>query len=257
LARSSGSVSLPFDGMTTSGYKQDLAYVHDVGFGSFAERSAAGVLNILRGAGIHSGLVVDIGCGGGLWARRLTDAAYGVLGIDLSPDMIALARKRAPKGSFRAGSFLDVDFPDCVAITALGECFNYTFDRRNSRASLSRLFRRAFRALRPGGLLIFDVAQPGRAQGSNRCFWQGPDWACLTGFVQDEPRQVLTRQIITFRKVGQLYRRCEETHVQRLYRASQLAGDLRKVGFRVRTVRGYGDLRFPKALAGLIARKPS
>src|SRR5262249_43071282 len=99
--------------MGAKGYKQDLAYVHSVGFGSFAERSAPGVLRILREAGISSGLVVDLGCGGGLWARRLTDAAYRVLGIDLSPDMIALARQRAPKGSFRAGSFLDVDFPDC------------------------------------------------------------------------------------------------------------------------------------------------
>ncbi len=238
-------------------YKRDLAYVHDVGFGTFAERSAPGVLRLLRAGGIHSGQVVDLGCGGGLWARHLTDAAYQVLGIDLSPDMIALARRRVPEGSFRAGSFLDVDFPNCVAITALGECFNYIFDRRNSRASLTRLFRRAFRTLRPGGLLVFDVAEPGRVRRASRSFWQGPDWACLTEFVQDEPRHRLTRHITTFRKVGQYFRRAEETHVQQLYRASQLAGDLRKIGFRVRQVRGYGDLRFAKAHAGLIARKPT
>ncbi len=237
-------------------YRRDLAYVHDVGFGTFADRSASGVLNILREAGIGSGLVVDLGCGGGRWARRLTDSGYRVLGIDLSADMIALARRRVPEGSFRAGSFLDVDFPDCVAITALGECFNYTFDRRNRRSSLGRLFRRAFRALRPGGLLIFDLAEPGRAQGSSRGFWEGPGWACLTEFVQDEASHLLTRRITTFRKVGRHYRRAEETHVQRLYGASELARDLRRIGFRVRTVRGYGDFRFSKAHAGLIARKP-
>jgi hypothetical protein len=66
----------------------------------------------------------------------------------------------------------------------------------------------------------------------------------------------LTRQITTFRKVGRQYRRAEEAHVQQLYPGSQLAGDLREIGFRVRTVRGYGDLRFPKAHVGLIARKP-
>ena len=238
-------------------YKRDLAYVHDVGFGTFAKRSAPGVLTILQKAGLSSGLVVDLGCGGGLWARRLTDAGYRVLGIDISPDMIALARKRVPEGSFRAGSFLNLDFPDCVAITALGECFNYTFDRGNNRSSLCGLFRRAFRALRPGGLLVFDVAEPGRARGSSRCFWKGPDWACLTDFVQDEPQHRLTRQITTFRRLGRSYRRAEETHVQQLYRGSQLAGDLRKIGFRVRQVRGYGALRFAKAHAGLIARKPS
>jgi len=242
--------------MTTKGYQRDLAYVHNVGFGTFAERSASGVLQILRKAGIDSGRVVDLGCGGGLWARRLTDAGYRVLGIDISPAMIALARKRVPESSFRASSFLDLDFPHCVAITALGECFNYTFDKRNNRSSLSRFFHRAFRALQPGGLLVFDVAEPGRAKGSSRGFWEGPDWACLTEFVRDEPRQLLTRQVTTFRKVGQHYRRAQETHVQQLYRASQLADDLRKIGFRVRTTRGYGDFRFAKAHAGLIARKP-
>jgi SAM-dependent methyltransferase len=242
--------------MRPNAYKRDLAYVHDVGFGTFARRSAAGVLHILREGGFARGLVLDLGCGSGLWARRLIDAGYRVIGIDLSTDMIALARKRVPEGSFRAGSFLNVKFPDCVAITALGEVFNYAFDRRNSRYALCRVFRRAFRALRPGGFLVFDVAGPGRARGSKRSFWNGSDWACLVEYVQDEKRHLLTRHITTFRKAGRHYRRAEETHVQQLYRASQLAGDLRKIGFRVRIVRGYGDFRFAKAHAGLIARKP-
>jgi len=101
-------------------YGQDLAYVHNVGFGNFAEGSAPGVLNILRQRGVSSGLVIDLGCGGGLWARRLVDAGYRVVGIDLSPDMIALARRRVPEGNFRTGSFLDGDFPPCAAITSLG-----------------------------------------------------------------------------------------------------------------------------------------
>jgi hypothetical protein len=66
----------------------------------------------------------------------------------------------------------------------------------------------------------------------------------------------LTRRITTFRKVGRYYRRAEETHVQQLYQGSQLAGDLREIGFRVRTVRGYRGLRFLKAQVGLIARRP-
>ncbi len=242
--------------MSAEAYNRDLAYIHNVGFGSFAERSGPGVLDLLRRSGIRAGLVVVLGCGGGLWARQLADAGYGVLGIDLSPHMIALARQRVPEGTFRTVSFLDGDFPPCAAITSLGECFNYLFDERNGQSSLRRLFRQAHRALRPGGLLILDVAEPGRARGSHRCFWKGCDWACLVEYVHDQRRNRLTRQITTFRKVGRQYRRAEETHVQQLYEGSRLAGDLRELGFRVRTVRGYGDFRFPKRLVGLIARKP-
>jgi SAM-dependent methyltransferase len=245
-----------FGEMTTEAYNRDLAYVHDVGFGSFAERAAPGVLNILRGSGISNGLVIDLGCGGGLWARRLVDAGYEVLGMDLSPHMITIARQRVPEGTFRRASFLDGGFPSCAAITSLGECFNYLFDDRNRRSSLCRLFRQAHRALQPGGLLIFDVVEPGRARGSDRRFWKGRDWACLTEFDHDRRRDLLTRRITTFRKVGRQYRRAEETHVQQLYRGSQLAGDLREIGFRVRTIRGYGALRFLKAQVGLIARRP-
>jgi SAM-dependent methyltransferase len=242
--------------MSLRAYGQDLAYVHNVGFGSFAEQSAPGVLSILRRRGISSGLVIDLGCGGGLWARRLVDAGYGVLGIDVSLHMIAMARQRVPEATFRTASFLDGNLPPCTAITALGECFNYQFDVRNRRSSLRWLFRQAYRALQPRGLLIFDVAEPGRAEGSDRRFWEGRDWACLTEYHHDHPRDRLTRRIITFRKVGRQYRRAEETHVQQLYEGSQLASDLRQIGFRVRTVRGYGSFRFQKAQVGLIARKP-
>lgn len=243
------------DMLLEDAYKQDLAYIHDVGFGSFAERAASGVLTLLRRGGIAGGLVIDLGCGSGLWARRLVKAGYGVLGIDSSPHMIAIARRRVPEGTFRVASFLDGGFPPCAAITSLGECFNYLFDNRNGRSSLRRLFRQAYRALQPGGLLVFDVAEPGRARRWDRRFWMGDDWACLVEFDHTPRRNLLTRRITTFRRVGRHYRRAEETHVQRLYRGLELAGDLREVGFRVRIVRGYGGFRFVKAQVGLIARR--
>src|SRR5947199_3994414 len=136
----------------------------------------------------------------------MAEAGYDVLDIDLSPHMVALARRRAPTGTFRTASFVDVDFPPCAAITALGECFNYLFDKRNGRSSLRRLFRRAYRALRPGGLLVFDVAEPGRARDSERRYWQGRDWACLVEYEHDRRRNRLTRRITTFRKAGRHYR---------------------------------------------------
>ncbi|MFY9574661.1 MAG: class I SAM-dependent methyltransferase, partial [Blastocatellia bacterium] len=61
-------------------YKDDLAYIHDTGFGDFARTAAPGLLEILRTNRIVTGLVVDLGCGSGLWAQALSRAGYEVLG---------------------------------------------------------------------------------------------------------------------------------------------------------------------------------
>ncbi len=200
--------------------------------------------------------VADLGCGSGLWARHLFDAGYSVLGIDISHDMVARARDRVPEGTFRVASFLDDDLPECAAITSLGECFNYLFDERQNKASLRRLFRRAYQFLQSGGVFVFDVAEPGRAAGSVRNFSKGSDWACLVEYDEQPRRDRLTRRITTIRRNGKQYRRDEEIHVQQLYKGTELAAELRRIGFSVRTVRGYGELRFPRAHVGLIAKKP-
>ncbi len=51
----------------TEWYGEDLAYVYDVGHAGFALEFAPGILDILVRSGIQGGLVVDLGCGSGLW----------------------------------------------------------------------------------------------------------------------------------------------------------------------------------------------
>jgi SAM-dependent methyltransferase len=238
-------------------YDTDLAYTHDVGFGAFAEQSAPGLLALLRQHGIEKGLVVDLGCGSGIWARTLTGAGYDVFGVDYSRAMIALARKKAPRARFRHGSYLNVALPPCAAVTSIGECLCYLFDR-DGDDELAALFERVHSALRPGGVFIFDIVQPGLVPGgkAQRRHRTGDDWAVMVEVEEDRAREVLTRNITCFRLVGRLYRRSEEVHRQRLYRGRDLAVMLSKVGFRIRLLRGYGQFRLGRGRAVLVARKP-
>lgn len=237
-------------------YAQDLAYIHDVGFGDFAREAAPGLLEILRRHGVTLGLVVDLGCGSGIWGERLVQAGYDVLGIDQSAAMLTLAREKAPRATFRRTSLWSVKLPRCDAVTALGECFNYRFGPKAGPARLESLFSRIHAALRPGGVLIFDIAEPGRGAGPSEREWRGEDWALRVTVEEDARRRELTRRITAFRRVGKLYRRSEETHRLRLVNPSDVAAALRRAGFRVRVVRGYGELRFKPGLAALVARKP-
>lgn len=240
-------------------YKEDLSYIHDVGFGDYALESAPGILEILDRSKIREGLVVDLGCGSGLWARELTKTGYRVLGVDISEAMIGIARGRVPDADFRVGSLFGADLPPCDAVTALGEVLNYLFDPSNDGRMPVRLFRRVYDALTPGGIFIFDIAEPGQVApgATTRGFAEGEDWAVLIEKEEDRERATLTRRITTFRKAGKHYRRADEVHRQRLYEAADVAEELRRVGFGVRTMRGYGRYDLPKAHAAFVARKPA
>lgn len=239
-----------------TGYQQDLAYVHDVGFTDFVLDAAPELLRRLRAAGIRDGRVVDLGCGSGRWAKILTTAGYDVLGLDLSPAMIRLARRHAPRARFAVASLLSAKIPPCAAVTAIGEAVNYAFVR-NREAELARLFRRVYAALRPGGLFLFDAAGPGQLRGAPPRSWlEGKDWSLLLEKEEDAARRLLTRRIIVFRKVGAGYRRSEELHRLRLYPPSLIARELRRAGFTVRTSRGYTQARFRHGLTAFVARKP-
>ncbi|MBM3774653.1 MAG: methyltransferase domain-containing protein [Acidobacteria bacterium] len=75
---------------TFRGYGDDLAYIHDAGFSRFAIEAAPELLKLLRRGGVRGGLVVDLGCGSGRWARALSRAGYRVLGVDQSAKTTAV-----------------------------------------------------------------------------------------------------------------------------------------------------------------------
>ncbi len=240
----------------TGPYDDDLAYIHDQGFGGFARGVSPGLLQYLRQAGIHQGLIIDLGCGSGIWARELVDAGYDVLGVDISPAMIALARRRVPEAKLVVASFVSVPFPPCRAVTAIGEVFNYLFDPNHSLPTLRAVCQRVYDALAPGGLLIFDVAGPGRCAGRTQAFTEGADWTCLVEYRQDEENRRLARRIVTFRKINDGYRRREELHCQQLFAEADITSLLEQIGFRVRATHGYGEYRLPENVVAFIAQKP-
>lgn len=242
----------------TDAYRDDLAYIHDAGFGGFARNAAPVLLADLRRRHVDRGLVIDLGCGSGILAEEVSAAGYDVLGIDISPAFIARARQRVPEGEFRVGSLLTVELPSCVAVAAVGECLNYLFDTGHSEEALVRLFGRVLDSLEPGGPLLFDVAGPGRVPGAGayRNHAEGDDWAVLVVLEEDRQQRLLTRRITSFRKVGDLYRRDHEVHTQRLLPRDEVAAWLHEAGFQVEVLDGYGPMPFAPGLAGFLARKP-
>jgi SAM-dependent methyltransferase len=235
------------------GFGEDLAAIHAAGFTGLAVAAAHELLDRLE----RSSRVVDLGCGDGTTARLLSEAGHEVLGIDASPAMIALARERAPGATFRLGSFVDAELPErCDAILAIGEVLGYRFDARGDQRTLDRVLVRAARALRPGGLMLFDLAGPKRIPGRGRRSWQeGDGWAVLVE-AKLEGRD-LQRRVVTFREAGSDgFRRSEELHRLRLHSPAEVLARLRAAGFTARTLpSGYARQRLPRGLTAYVGRK--
>ncbi|MGB7442930.1 MAG: methyltransferase domain-containing protein [Coleofasciculaceae cyanobacterium] len=238
-------------------YKEDLAYIHDVGFRDYALRSAPGILEILEHYQIQESLIVDLGCGSGLLAREFRKANYHVFGVDVSESLIDIARQRVPDAEFQVASLFKVEIPSCHAVVSVGECFNYLFDEDNNRQILVEVFRRVYKALAPGGIFVFDIAEPGQVTPGSTYegFTEGEDWLVLVKKEENQGQNILTRRIITFRQVGEYYRRDDEVHHLQLYKGTDLAEELYRVGFQVQIRRSYGQYHLPKAHAALVARK--
>jgi SAM-dependent methyltransferase len=233
-------------------YGDDLARIHDAGFGFWARGATGGVLRILSDAGIESGLVVDLGCGSGIAASLLADAGYKVLGIDVSEAMVSLARERVPRARFVCGSLHDVELPPrCAAVVAMGEILSY--------AGVSDdLFTRVQEALEPGGLFMFDVATPGR--GSQRTWHSGDGWVVCSSAVESAGPPRLTREVVSFRRASaEGWTRSDEVHELSLYSPAELVAALSRAGFADARVlaEGYGpELELPEGIAVLRTRAP-
>jgi len=98
------------------------------------------------------GLLCDIGCGPGEVAAYLHSIGCEVIGVDLSPGMIAEARRLSPDVTFQCEDMLALSFPDehfsgIAAFYAIVHC---------SARDLERAFSEWRRILKKGGLLLLS-----------------------------------------------------------------------------------------------------
>ena len=124
---------------TSEHYGHALSHIHDTGFAAVAEAAADKLISTLTTSGLTHGKVTDLGCGSGILARKLLDQGYTVEGVDQSVAMLALAQSRAPEAVFTQQTLFDYEIPPSIAVCAIGECFNYLFDRNNDETALDRV----------------------------------------------------------------------------------------------------------------------
>jgi SAM-dependent methyltransferase len=97
--------------------------------------------------------VLDVGCGPGLHTRGL-DPSVEVVGLDLAPEMLELARRGRPSGTWRVHSYhqpLPRELGCFEVVLAIG-CLDFCEE-------LPRVLGHLAAALEPGGRMLFTVLE--------------------------------------------------------------------------------------------------
>lgn len=105
------------------------------------------------------GPVVDVGCGTGVVTEHLTSLGLDLRGVDLSPGMLAMARKANPDVRFDVGSMTDLRLPEGY-FTGLVAWYSIVHVPPKHRP---RVFASFERALAPGGYVALSFQVRDRA----------------------------------------------------------------------------------------------
>ena len=114
----------------------------------YLRASLALFAELVNGAG--GGPVADVGCGPGYVTSYLHEAGVDAFGVDLSPEMIAIARRDYPGLRFEVGTMTDLDLADdsVVGIVAFWSVIHVPDH------AVPGVFEQFRRVLRPQGLLL-------------------------------------------------------------------------------------------------------
>ncbi len=197
------------------------------------ENIASFIHEILQKHGIKSGLVLDLACGTGTLTLALAQRGYEMLGVDLSEDMLSVARqKEGAEGIlFLNQSMDDFELYGTVdAIVCVLDSINYLTEPE----ALLKTFRLCANYLNPGGILIFDVNSEYKFSSvlGNQTYTYETDEIFYNWENEYDPESRLCDLYLTFFCLEEsgLYRRVDEVHTQRAYADSELKDALEKAG---------------------------
>lgn len=194
------------------------------------------------------GVCLDLACGTGSLTLELADRGLDIFGLDLSPEMLSVARQKAEA----RGRDLLLVCQDMRRLNLYGlvDTVFCTMDGINhlpGESAVRQTFRRVASFLNPGGCFLFDA----NTVYKHRCVLAGHTFADETEEVycvwQNAYREAGHRVAVTldfFEKSGEAYRRSTEQFFEFAYEIKAMEEMLAEAGLQ--TVGIWKDMSFQK-----------
>lgn len=178
--------------------------------------------------------VLDLACGTGNTLLPFARKGYRAIGMDISPEMIAVARDKCSKSGLsvecHVGDMRDFLLGSPVELVT---CFHDGLNYITDPVDLEKVFKNTFHNMVEGGMFVFDL---------NALTWIG-DSDGLPAVIDEDERTIIyqtahdtaeslwTVSITCFIREGKLYRKFSETHRERGYPPEDIEKMLERAGF--------------------------
>ncbi len=214
--------------------------INDVDYKKWADY----YFKIFERYGLKPQLGLDLGCGTGNMTLELSKRGIDMTGVDISEDMLMVARSKSENESIL---YLNQDMTEfelygtvSFVISSL-DCINYITDKRD----LLKVFRLVNNYLDPGGLFIFDINTAYKLEhilANNTFILENENSFCAWQNEFDKKRKVCDFYLTFFNKNGKHYTRFEEEHTERAYSIDEITNLLEKAGMKLLKI--YDSLSF-------------
>ena len=197
--------------------------------------------------GLPGRTVLDLACGTGSLTRELAERGYEMIGVDLSPDMLAEAAEKNGDVDGIPPMFLcqSMDKLDLYGTIDACVCCLDSVNYVTNPKKLQKAFERVHLFLMPGGLFLFDINTPEKLMGLDGQMFldETEDTYCVWRAEYSKRRRVCSYFMDIFRLDADTasWDRGEELHEEYAYTPAELEEYLRRAGFT--HIRQYGNLK--------------
>jgi SAM-dependent methyltransferase len=182
-------------------------------------------------------LIVELGCGTGNFTLEMAKKGYDIMGIDISPEMLDIARNKASKEGFDL-MFLEQDMSEldlyCTAGTIVSVCdsVNYLTDPED----VITTFKLVNNFLFPKGIFIFDfntvhkyrdvIGNATIAENRDDCSFIWDNYYYEEDHINEYDLSIFVMQD----EKNNIFKRFQETHYQRGYTIEEMISFVKEAG---------------------------
>ena len=209
------------------------------------EATVAFYNEILNREGLHPRTAVDLACGTGSVTKLLAQQGLTVTGVDMSEEMLTVAWEKCMELSnpprFICQRLERLWLPRGVDMAV---CALDSLDYITNAEDCKEAIRRAYKALNPGGIFIFDVNTPEKLKAMDGQVFldEDDDVYCVWRGEFDEETNICSYGMDLFQRRGEMWERSCEEHLEYAYSQEQLTDYLKAAGFT--HIEVYADRKF-------------